>query len=565
MVFLLRSPIFPGFDRSQPVRGMSGAVKYICISALMTLLTTSAHAQAATGVGSDARPVPKGAVRIRVGGLWEGNDRRYDTDSSTPLRAVLATPSFGVRSLPQLSPAQQAIRTLSGVSTFALSLGTLEASGDERQSITPIAVDVGISSRLTVGIVVPYVESRNNALFVLNRSGSSANVGQNPAFGTGTGTTARTANGILLRQLAQARVALNAEITRCVDALATNCDAIRANPTAAAQAVQQALETQAAIVAVYGDSLRGGSPVVPISGSATQVAINARLAALRSTFTGFGVNNLLATSLPVPATIINGPGAINRIAKDTAYGLNYTTVGGTRRAGIGDIDLTASFLWVNTLGARPAQWLAASRFGVRSQVTAGFRFGTAGADRTNDAFDVPIGDGANALLLRSTSDIVFNKRYWISGTARIVQPMGDQVMMRRPLFDDSLLFVASTSERANRSLGRRMEIELAPRVVIGRFLGLSGGYLFRRSDADEFAFQAADASSAGTLALPSRTYQAYQLGISFSTLASYVQGRSKLPLEVLYAHTEPLTGSGGAAATSSDRLELRVYTGFPRR
>ena len=101
--------------------------------------------------------------------------------------------------------------------------------------------------------------------------------------------------------------------------------------------------------------------------------------------------------MPASATIVNGPGAIARIANDTAYALDYSTLGGTRRAGIGDIDLTASYLWLNTLGERPAQWLAATRFGVRSQFTAGWRFGTAGADRPHVAFDVPIGDGANAV------------------------------------------------------------------------------------------------------------------------------------------------------------------------
>lgn len=528
-------------------------------------ISHTALAQAVSGVGADAAPVPRGTVRIRIGGVWDQHDRAYGPDSATPLRASLQTQSLGVRQLPQLNAAQNAIRALAGNSTFSLSLGTLEASGDARSSTTPLSVDVGVTNRISVGLLVPYVESRNNALLVLNRDGASASVGQNPAFTTGAGAAARASNGLLLRQLAQARALLASEITRCGDAAAMNCDAIRANPTAAATAVQQALETQTALVAVYGDSLRGGAPVVPISGSATQLAINARIGALRSAFAGFGVTNIAATSLPQPAVIINGPGAVDRIVNDTAYGLSYSTLGGTRRAGLGDIDMTATFLWLNTLGARPAQWLTASKFGVRSQVTAGWRFGTAGADRTDDAFDLPVGDGASAFLLRSTSDIVLNKRFWISGTVRVVQPLSDNVMIRRPLFEDSTLFMSSTTERASRTLGRRAELEIAPRIVIGQFFGVSGGYVYRRADADAFAFDATNGAQAATLSLPTRTYQAYMVGVTFSTLASYVRGRSKLPVEVMFAHAEPLSGSGGAAAASSDRLELRIYTGFPRR
>jgi hypothetical protein len=56
------------------------------------------------------------------------------------------------------------------------------------------------------------------------------------------------------------------------------------------------------------------------------------------------------------------------------------------------------------------------------------------------------------------------------------------------------------------------------------------------------------------------------LGLSFSTLSSYVRGRSRFPAEVIYTHTVPLAASGGEVpAVASDRLELRVYTGFPRR
>ena len=62
-----------------------------------------------------------------------------------------------------------------------------------------MSVDVGITPRLSIGVVVPYVESRDNALLVLNRDGTGATVGQNPAFAAASGAAARTLNGTLLR------------------------------------------------------------------------------------------------------------------------------------------------------------------------------------------------------------------------------------------------------------------------------------------------------------------------------------------------------------------------------
>jgi len=530
------------------------------------VFTTRSGAQAVAGSGADARQLPKGAFRTGIGGHWDGFSRVSSESGSRPLLGSLSTTSLGVRALPQLAGAEAAIRELSGTRGFSLSLGPLEADGDARYTITPFTFDYGVSRRVSIGLVVPYVESRNNALLILNRDGTGATVGQNPARSTSLGATVRASNAALLRQLSQARASLSAEVARCASAAAANCDAVRANPSAVQQLLDNARVTQSALALVYGDSVRGGSPLVPLAGSETQTAINARITALRTGFTGFGVTTIDPTSLPSAATIVNGPGAVPRIARDSAYGLDYDVLGGTRRAGIGDVDLSISYQVLNTIGDRPAQWLAARNVGIRSQLTVGWRFGTAGADRTNTAFDVPIGDGANALLVRTTTDLILNRRFWMSGTLRVVQPFADQAVLRRPLFVDSLLFTPSTIGVATRTLGRQLHLELAPRVGFGQFFGLSAGYQLQRVAASRFAFGARDSLAATALTIGARTTQAVVVGATFSTLSAYTRGRARWPIEATYSHTAPVTASGDRAPVlTSDRLELRVYTGFPRR
>lgn len=536
-----------------------------CLASAMWLTGAVAHAQAVAGVGTDARPLPAGSVRFGIAGDWSGYDRRLDPAGATPVLGTLAVPAFGVRELPQLSAAQTAIRRLSGSSTFNLSLGPLEASGDIRRTVTPIALDFGVTSRFAVSVVVPYVESRNTALFVLNRSGTGATVGQNPAYSATLGTTARATNGALLRQLSDAATALSAAVTRCASPTALNCEAIRANPGGVQSLLSQTAQAQADLTTLYGTATRGGAPVVPISGSATQTAVNALLASLRNGFSGFGITGLAESWVPAPATVINGPGAIERLAKDSAYGLTYATLGGTRRAGIGDIDLTGSWLWINTLGARPNAWLGATSRGVRSVLSAGWRFGTAGADWTADALDVPIGDGANAILLRSTTDVLFNRRLWVSATVRAVQPLRDQMAMRRPLLSDSALFAPSTVSLATRTLGRHLDLEVAPRLVLNGYFGISAAYQFQRRDADQFAFSADSSVGALTTQTPARTAQRVVLGVTFSTLSSYLQQQARWPVEVSFQHLETLGGSrSGVPLIAGDRIEFRLYTGFPR-
>ena len=533
----------------------------------------AAHAQSVAGLGDDAIPLPKGAKRFLISGLWNDWDAVYAPAANggpnrRPLLAALATSQAGVAIFPQLVSAESGVRTLTGQSTFALSLGALDATGEVRQSIAPLGVSLGLTRRLSLRLLVPYVESRDVTQLLLNRVGSTANVGMNPAFVAGTGAAARSTNGAVLSQLDLARTQLAAEITRCGSPTASGCEAIRANTAGALALLLRAATTRTAIASVYGDATRGGAPVVPIANGGAQTAVRTTIATLRADFAAFGVTGIAQGAAPAGATTVYGPGGMTRIVGDTAWKLGYDRLGNTRRAGIGDIDLTASYLVYDSFQADQVRRLLTPARGVRSMLTAGWRFGTAGADRTDDPFDVPIGEGANALLVRSTTDLVLTRSFWMSATVRAVKPLSDEIAIALPFRNDANVFDAFTVGRATRSLGTRLELEVAPRLSFGQFFGISAAYLVRRWGADRYA--AVDPAATAPLmsgdAMPSRTMHAAALGASFSTLASYVRGRSRFPAEVIYSHTIPVTGSGGTVpASTSDRLELRVYTGFPRR
>ncbi len=547
--------------------------------ALSVAVTTPLAAQAVTGAGDDAIPMPKGGYRFRVGGLWNDYSAVFTPAGESGRRGLLdplATNSLDTRALPQLTGIQQSLRTLSGIANYSLSLGTFEAIGDVRQSSIPLALDVGITRRLSVGLLVPYVESRNRDQLVLNRSGVSASVGQNPALAPTAGAAARTNNGALLRQLAQARAQLAAELTRCADPMANNCTAIRADPAGARSLLARALNAQNAVATVYGDSVRAASPLVPISSSTTHTAITNTIGTLRSDFQGFGVSSIAQGVAPAPATVVYGPGSLRALAGDSLLGLNYDTFGGTRRAGIGDVDLTATALLFDTFGADQKKRLNNTGRALRTTLTAGFRFGSAGANRAQDPFDVPIGDGASALLLRSTTDIIANKWFWVSGTVRVVRPFSDEIAVALPLPTDSTIFHPFTIGSATRSLGQRTEIEIAPRVMFGQFFGISGAYLLRRVGASDLRpvgdFGVVDCAvgavcpQIGPQTTAATTLQALSIGASFSSLASYMRGGAKFPLELQFVHTAAISASGGIIpVASTDRLELRIYRGFPRR
>ena len=554
------------------------------------------ESQTVSGAGDDAIPVTRGMMRIRITGQWNDWDSAYrDSAGRTVKRALLSgvAGQLDARSLPQLQPAESAIQALAGRPAFSLSLGALEARGDVRQSTAPISVDVGLTNRLSLTLLVPYVESRDNTQLILNRRGVGATVGANPAFGPiGTpasgsttvdnGSAARAINGALLGEISRARTHLAAEITRCGDAAATMCEAIRANPSGAQALLTRSISTANAIATVYGDSARGGSPVVPFAASLLGEQIAGSIYTLRTSFESFGVTTISENSRVVGATSAYGPGTLNALASDSALGLGYNRLGNTRRAGIGDVDLTASYLLFDSFKANQRMRLTSTSRAARALVAVGWRFGSAGSDRALDAFDVPIGSGYNALLARGTGDLIFNRRFWASASVRLIKPFSDNIVVAVPLRTDSAIFTPFSLASAKRSPGTQIEFELAPRISFGDFFGLSAAYLFRRVGVSSLSpngnSSGVDSLAGGSVIFPAEAeqlfftetaasnFQAVSFGASFSTLTSYVRNRSKLPLELSYVHTSSISASGQfVPAVSTDRLELRIYTGFSRR
>ena len=547
---------------------------------LASVLPAAAFAQATTGVGEDAVPVPARGSRIRIGGVWSNYDSRFapTVDGSSKrggLFAGFARDNLGVADFPKLAPAETNIRALSGLGTgFQLSLGKLEARGDVSKSTTPFQIDYGITNRLSVSVLVPYTETTSNNRFTLNRGGAGATVGQNPARLTATNSS-RTANDAVATQIAASRALLAAEIVRCANAAESGggCTAIRANPTAAQALLSQAASFRTQISALYGTNTIAGSPVVPIATSLAQRAIETQLLALRSSFSNFSSNGLDSTSKPIGATVIYGTGGLSAIVRDSAFGLAYDTLMNGGRAGIGDVEVSATLLLLNTLGSSQLNRLNVSKKALRTSVTGGWRFGTATGGRSGNPFDLPTGDGANALLVRSTTDFIWNRRFWISGTVRYVKPLTDNVVTRFPATSDSSLFRPSTVSAGARTLGALTEFEIAPRLGIGRSFGLSAAYAIGHQSSstiapilDPVVDPLPNANVPASYSTLATTAQTLQFGASYSTLSGFVRGKSRWPLEIIYSHGLTLAGSGGVVpANIFDRIELRIYTRFSRR
>ncbi len=511
------------------------------------------------GVGDDAVPIPAKRLRLQLGAQWDQWDQRLLPDGGrAPLLSGLSTSAFGAEQLPALETAQSGIRSLSGASDFSLSLGPLEARGGVRTSTTVLKADFGVTRRISVGIRVPYVEVVHDARLVLNRNGADANVGANPAR---FGTQALTANGSIFVQLGNARTQLLNAITSCTTGGTDTCDAVLADPAAAAALATRAEAFRTAWREVYGDGIYPGAPVVPVQTSDAHADIAAALAALRADFERYFSTTIPATG-PLGPTRVYGSGGLQELAQDSAFGLNADTLDRAFRAGMGDVDLEARVLLFDTWGGDQIARLSTTTSGFRVLASGGWRFGSASSALPNQPFALATGDGVNAVLLRITADAVWKHRAWVSATVRSTTPLADEAVVRLPGAGVPEFFFAGRPQAASRQLGQRLDIEIAPRLNLGDKFGVSALWMLRSLGSDRYEALEGD----NVFETPSGTVQFGSLGVTYSTLASYARGQSKYAVEVHFAHDVALSASGVAVPSlARDRLELRVFPRFPRR
>src|SRR5512143_138571 len=156
-----------------------------------------------------------------VPGVWGRWDQRFGRGTAgradgqlEPIGTDFSADTFGTTQLPFLGPSQDALRSVTGLGSFAINVGRTDLQLNANVRTLPIAFSLGVSRRLSIGVLVPLVRSRVEAFFRLDTATAArGNVGANPGFSNPTAYTAFRA------QVDDALAALHAQATGGPDAL----------------------------------------------------------------------------------------------------------------------------------------------------------------------------------------------------------------------------------------------------------------------------------------------------------------------------------------------------------
>jgi hypothetical protein len=543
--------------------------------AALGLLPAAALGQRALGPADDATVVPRGIVRIGIQPTWARANERFSDGlngrkKGAPERLGIDydVDSLGPARLEPLRALTSDLQVLTGKSTVPGTLGRLRVDFDASTVTTPISVEYGLTRRITLGVLVPYVKTRNEVSLIPNPERTGGTLGVNPSLSF---AGARAQNLRLANELTDALTQLNAALTSCQGSTAPECSAINADRARALQLASNASAVASAVGNVYGTREGQGARFAPVEGSAIQRDIAARLSALSTDFAALlgaptGREAWVLTR-PVGAPLM-GLADFTAIVSDSAYGIGAVPLETVERSHIGDVEAGIKVLLYDGLGARPPQTV--DYRGVKFRVAAGamYRRATAQYQSADDFADIGTGDAQDDIEGRLYADVLVGRRFWASFVGRYGVQQADAQFLRIPEQPNDPFPAGYRKQYVSRDLGDYFVGEFSPRVSLSDALMFTATYSYYSKGEDAYTGQfpvtnlsgeavTLDASilNAGT----ARTEQRIVGGFTYSTMAAYYRGRAKRPLEVSYVFGQSLGGSGQVMKTFTQAIGLRLY------
>lgn len=546
--------------------------------AALGLVSLPARAQTSLGVLDDASVLRRGMLRLdAILGVARAEER-YGLNtpgrrngSLEPLAADFIVADIGVTQFPGLASSEQEIRSASGLSNFVLSLGRPAISSEVSTTTVPMMLEMGVTSRLMIGVMVPYVRTRNNIRADFNPARSEGNAGINPAVIPGI---ARTTNTAFRNQVTSASSALREALDSCAaNPASANCANLEANRTVAEALIAESRAFRDQVESIYGsDTASTPALFIPRVNSSAQLAIDARAASMNTLYRSLlglspdAVDPIAARPFAAQTPITAGQSQALFMDPDPRLGIAARPLETIERSHIGDIEVGAKFLLFDTFSN------AAGRTAMRGAIGATLRLGTGEEDDPDNLVDVPTGDGQSDIELRSALDVSLAQRLMATVRARYTLQLPDRTTARITDAPGDVFAAAYRRQEVDRDLGDIIEIDVVPRYRFGDYFAVVGQYLIRRKAKDSYDGRftiPSEITGIGDVELDASrleaetqaTEQRAGLGFTFSMQPSAAAGRTRTPIELSYLHSRTIRGSGGNQPKwAMDVLQVRITT-----
>lgn len=543
-------------------------------AAAILSLSTPLRAQAVTGVGDDATGPRSGEIRFSVSSIWKSWYERYGqgtpgrpNGSVEPLGVDFNLDTIGVAQFENLGPLQSSLRSLSGIPGFTASLGTSNVRLRENVLATPLAMEIGLTRRLSMSVMVPFVTATSNVNFVMNPAGFEPTLGFNPTMLV---PAVITSNANFLAQFDSASAQLSRTIATCaVTPAASGCAPINANPAGARALVTNANNFASGVNQVYGG--RGGatgSLFVPIAGTAAEAAIEAKVAAFKAMYATYG-NGAITGTGPIAAQAPLTTADMQTVLTDPTFGVNARPLATSVTRGIGDVEVGMKLNVYDSFHGSDSARMSPSGFNWRQSFGGIYRLGTGTLPSPADFTALGTGDRQSDIEGRTFTDLLFGRHFWLSLVGSFTAQMADQLPLRIPDSPTQVILASYRQQTVRRHLGDVVEVQVSPRWQLNDYLSFAGQYYYMHKAADAYSGRFTVTDLAGNTAIldasvlgmyTEQSESRVGIGMTYSTVANVDKHKSGLPLDISYFHYETTLGSvGRVPKISVDQVTMRVY------
>ncbi len=488
--------------------------------------------------------VPRGAILFEAWGVFSqgaeafGNGGR-GLPGEAAFRAPLSTQRF-----PSLAPEEEGLRILLEDPSATLEAGRFVSRLEVNDQRVPLRLGYGILDRVTVGVTVPIVRRRMDAL--LQVSGEGANVGRNPLQTQGLGPQVITFRD----EVAQSVLALSQAVdARCAEE----------GESSAACLEGRSLEARAGGLLDQLNDAWNTLDLFPLAGSAAGSALRNRWAGVRGELEGWGVG----TPETLPLATQTAAGFLRQNLSDPLWGTEGFPAAPPDDGlySLGDLELHA-VVGLPGMRGSGSNGAAGSGLRVRSAVEATLRLGTGQLDSFAVVTPMDPVAGHDGFGVRWVTDLLLGDR------AGLLVDLGWQTVGEGEgmlLAFDPLNAWNPAAARVNArgAPGDRLRLALTPRFLLVPGLSLGAGVEMVRTgegrwDAEGVPPGADAQEGEGDLVLsrtiPAWSRQDLSLELRFAGWGEEVASGLPFPIEVTLRALRSVRGDGEALAQT--RLEM---------
>jgi hypothetical protein len=510
-----------------------------CI-ALICVIGTAAPAVAQL---PDPFVIPRGSLRLGFEPAYTNYDRLFNAAGDEfPLGAFFSADSLGTAHFPTLTPAEAAVRAITGDGSFRFNVGALRGRLDADIRRLPFTLGLGLTRWVSFVATVPLVTTRVNSTVRLDSTG--ANAGWNLATSAGD-PAALDSILILLGELSAAAAQLDAAIAGGAFGCPSSeqCDQAR-------DLVVRARDLSAnlsALTGIPGMADGGGTtlapPFAPLATSPAGQSIQLAIAGLSAELQAFGIA-AFSGSLPLPVAPPEST-AVDQVLAGDEFGYGASPLNPPRTvklSGIGDIELGLRFG-------------LAQGDAVRAVLGATVRLPTGKRDDPANFLDIATGDRQTDLVWTLDAGLEPGGPLGLWLSAAYTLQLADRLDMRVTTPGQPLAF-ASTLATVDRNLGDVLRLSAHPALRLAPDFRAFISAVYERKWADRVSRDGAPVPELE--AFTEREAWAFGAGLLYRL--DQGKGGAALPIEASLSYHAAYFGSGGATPkTGRVALSLRLY------